>query len=275
MSAATRTRKAKFEAIPCRDLEIDERYQRTPRPGNVERIVRNFNERALGVLEVNRREDGTLVVIDGRHRLVALRQIGWREEPVACYVHDRLTLEEEAALFEALDDSVPLSRNDAFRSKLTRREPQAVAIVDIVTGAGYALKLEGKTGPGEVGAVGYLERIYALGVLRRTFYVVRGAWGTSTKNAASGRVLAGIAAVISRYPAIVRDERLAEVLGSTDPDELIVDAGRMAETRAFSGSGQPIAIGTVILKLYNRGLRASDRLPEPLEARRPSGGIPG
>ena len=66
------------QRIECVPLEriVTEQYQRILNMKNVAGIVKNFDPAKLGVLVVSHRTDGTYAVLDGQHRLTALRRLG-------------------------------------------------------------------------------------------------------------------------------------------------------------------------------------------------------
>ncbi len=59
-------------------ITVDPRVQRTEGPDQrrVDKMASAFNPDALGVLILSERADGTLVCLDGMHRLLAARQAG-------------------------------------------------------------------------------------------------------------------------------------------------------------------------------------------------------
>ena len=59
------------------DRIVTEEYQRVLNMKNVNGIVRDFDPARLGVLVVNHRADGTYAILDGQHRLAALRRMGY------------------------------------------------------------------------------------------------------------------------------------------------------------------------------------------------------
>src|SRR5258708_12752916 len=65
-----------IEWLPVSRLEIDMSYQRPLGPVKVNAISSKFNEVAAGVLAVNIRPNGQIVVMDGQHRLAAIKQLG-------------------------------------------------------------------------------------------------------------------------------------------------------------------------------------------------------
>ena len=78
-------------------------YQRPVNPKEVERLIREWDERLLDPVTVSFR-DGRFYVVDGQHRISAMRKMnGGRGVMVDCKVYDGLTYEQEADLCYKLD----------------------------------------------------------------------------------------------------------------------------------------------------------------------------
>lgn len=89
------------EYLSAFDLRLDYRYHRMLMPYLTTHIVEIFREVLFGPLQVNRRSDGDLVIMDGGHRwMAAIMMAGMREDMlVPCDIHEGLTLPEEALMF--------------------------------------------------------------------------------------------------------------------------------------------------------------------------------
>jgi hypothetical protein len=83
----------------------DPTYQRDLDPKRVTKMVSEFDQRLVGVLEVSARDDGRFAILDGQHRWAAT----CRAHPygthahLACQIHTVLSVEEEARLYYELD----------------------------------------------------------------------------------------------------------------------------------------------------------------------------
>lgn len=145
MSTATCTR------IPVDKLVVDGRYQRPVQSQRVERIVREFDAKLLGTLELSERKNGTFAIIDGQHRYEAVRLVGRKTVPAL--VHKGLTPKEEADLFARTNmGRKPLTPIQRFRAQVFAGDPDAVALANIITNNGFK--------------VDYSETSQALGVIR-------------------------------------------------------------------------------------------------------------
>ncbi len=78
-------------------------YQRIVDDREVDRLVREWDERLFEPLAVSYRED-RYNVIDGQHRISAMRKLhGGREVMIRCKVYSGMTYEQEAELCYKLD----------------------------------------------------------------------------------------------------------------------------------------------------------------------------
>src|SRR5688572_26571882 len=76
-------------------LNIDPAIQRQLDRRRVERIANDLNVDAIGVITVSQREGGSLFVVDGMHRVEALKLAGGEGESVDARVFTGLTIAED------------------------------------------------------------------------------------------------------------------------------------------------------------------------------------
>lgn len=57
-------------------LKTDMSYQSPVKESQVKKIVKNFDPQKLHTIVVNKRNDGQFFVIDGQHRVEALKELG-------------------------------------------------------------------------------------------------------------------------------------------------------------------------------------------------------
>lgn len=90
---------ARTEFLPAAELQVDYGYQRHYNPAKVDRMVKEFDPDAMGVLLVSRRADGSYFLMDGGHRKeVAIRRFG-PDVLVECKVYEELDWDREAFVF--------------------------------------------------------------------------------------------------------------------------------------------------------------------------------
>lgn len=86
-----------IEWVNIAAIIVDTRYQRALQAYKVRRIAGNFDAEAVGVLLVSKREGGEYVILDGQHRLAALRMVD--RTHALCQVFSGLTLAREAQIY--------------------------------------------------------------------------------------------------------------------------------------------------------------------------------
>ena len=89
--------------VKVSDLFVDYSYQRSPIGKKVNKIAKNFDPDLLGVIICSMRESGVLAVIDGSHRVHALRQKQMNDAVLNALVYFDLKIEDEAKIFSLLN----------------------------------------------------------------------------------------------------------------------------------------------------------------------------
>jgi hypothetical protein len=125
------------------ELQIDSTYQRTIETDRsrtlINRIAQAWDWNLCQPLAVAKRGDGSLMVVDGQHRLAAarLRNDIW---DLPCVVTAYDGAGEEAAAFVALNQQRrPLSKLELFKASLVAGDEEARAVMRLIEGAGLSL----------------------------------------------------------------------------------------------------------------------------------------
>lgn len=116
----------KFENVPVDCLKIDHSYQRGQiSHKKVARMAAAWSWRACGTLTVAQRNDGSMVVVDGQHRLLAATAAKIKSLP--CMVHTANTLKDEASTFLEINTGrTPVNALCKWRAECAiGREPYA------------------------------------------------------------------------------------------------------------------------------------------------------
>lgn len=136
---------------------VDKTYQREDSVTKVRNIARAFSWMAFGALLVARRDDGSLWVYDGQHRLEGAKSRTDVSE-VPCIIHEARSLIEEAKGFWVVNTQVGAMPAYAKHRALTvAQEPIALAINEMLDRYGYAVTRDSKAERG-VMAVAALRR---------------------------------------------------------------------------------------------------------------------
>jgi hypothetical protein len=252
------------ELLPLGKLGIDRRVQRTSiNKAHVKEIASDFDPGAFRFLTVSRRPDGSFVVLDGQHRMLALRSLGHEDGTlVPCDVRSGLSLQQEAALFRLLNRMKNPQPLDKFLVRVVEGDPIALDVSRVTEEAGWHI--------GNMGAQGFLpaadalERVYTgrglrhspkgnqPDALRLTLRILTQAWGHDTRGVA-GLLLLGVGGVARRdgdlidAPAVA--VKLAKFAGGP--------SGVIGKAKSIAVGGKNVAntISFVVVQLHNQKRR--------------------
>lgn len=264
MTNATATRgRLKADAstttwLPLNELIVDPAIQRPLDERRVESMSEALDLALLGIIEVSARANGNYHILDGQHRVAALRQAGFHTELVECKVHNGLDVAQEARRFNGLNTFTSPRPFDRFKVRVKANDPIACGIDAILMEFGWRLQA-GDT-PGAFTAVVAAERVYVgHGTtekdrgpenLRSALGVVTEAWGRKPINA-NGFIIGGLGLFFARYgsevdrPALVK--RLAQFPGGADNY-----IGKARGIRDFRGGTLPRCVAELTTDLYNK-----------------------
>jgi hypothetical protein len=149
------------------ELKVDDTYQRSletdPSQRLIRRIAQFWDWGLCQPLAVARRQDGSLMVVDGQHRLAAATLRGDIAH-LPCVITSYANTGDEAAAFVALNQNrKPLQPLDIFRAALAAEDETATAVQRIICEAG--LRLAPHTNwpfwkPGMLANVNALQAVY-------------------------------------------------------------------------------------------------------------------
>lgn len=260
----------KIEYLKVDDLLRDQEINVRPiDEARAKRYAADFDIDALGVIEISRRVDKKNIILDGQHRVEALRIMGWNGEKIPCKVFTGLTRQQEAQKFILLNTQVPVRVLDKFLARITAKDKVACAVQEIVKANGYIIDRVSRDGV--IVAVKAVEDIYTgknqkirganPQALHGTLHAVTEAWGR-TVHAVNHHVLKGIGSFFLRYGDNINLNRLIETLKrmSGGPQGLI---NRGRGKRELHGGDLANGIGHHLTDEYNRGMgpRSKTRLP--------------
>lgn len=126
--------------VPAELLNIDTTYQATaPRnPRLIREIGKRFDLAVFGRLRVVRREDGSLYVVDGRHRWEGAKLA--KKYMVPCDIYDVHDRKREIEIFLACNTRIrKVPQGMLFMAEVEAGDEQARALNELVQGAGLAI----------------------------------------------------------------------------------------------------------------------------------------
>jgi hypothetical protein len=245
-------------------LLVDHTYQRDPIQARVKTIADNLDLDALGLFIVSRRSDGLLYVIDGQHRIEALRHYGWQNDwKVECRIYEKLTVEQEAELYRQLNNTRPLQAWDFYKAGLISGDANCLEIDETVKSAG--LKVAPQGGDGRIRCVTTLRQVharYGKGVLRRALDIATGSWG-HTAGAVEKEIVHGLSIVAATYNGELDTPWLIKKLAKSPggPAGLL---GRARGLKDLHTAPLYRIVAQQIVAIYNKGRRTA-ALPDILD----------
>jgi len=235
-------------------------YQQPLSEKNIERLIREWDNRLLTPLIVSFR-DGKYNVVDGQHRVAAMRRMNHGEDVlVPCLVYTGLTYEQEAALCYRIDRtkgrlSLAMSTNALMESG---QDAQVLEIRRLLEQEGFTWALKKRSGivEYEIAATRAVITAYHLlggAAFSRMFALLRDTWKGEPRSLSS-YIISGMALFLKTYEPEVSDALFVRRLSKVDPEE-IVRRGKLD----FSTNRAALRYARVILDKYNG--RSKNPLP--------------
>lgn len=143
----------RYEKLDSSMLHADLKYQNVFNPKIVKKIILEFDKKLLQPLEVSYR-DGQYNVVDGKHRLTAIKEIESKtgiKIPVPCWVHYGLTEEEECNLFvELVKKRRKISSMELYKAAYESGDEFTVNFVETIRKVGFIFDFEGTSKNGRI-----------------------------------------------------------------------------------------------------------------------------
>lgn len=249
-------REAQLKWVPISLMKVSPLAQRDLNQARVDKLAADFDLEQLGTPTVNLRE-GHWYVIDGQHRIEALRAMGYGDQQVQCWAYEGLSDVEEAEKFLKLNDTLTVSAFAKFKVGVQAGRPEETDINKIVQSCELHVAAGG--GYGAISAVGTLRRVYRQGgpdVLTRTLCIVRDAYGDPGLESV---IIDGIGLLCGRYNSDLSDERAIKALNSASGG-LKGLLGKAEILRQQTHSPRSHCVAAAAVDLINRG-RGGKKLP--------------
>jgi hypothetical protein len=258
------------EWLDADSLEVTPEAQRKFDPAWAARLARDFDPDAVGVPCVAEIKQGKTVkryILDGQHRVHALREALGAGQMIQCEVIRAVTLQRAARIFVLRNTQRSVRAIDVFVNNVRGGEPESVAINRIVES--FGLRVDDSKTDTSVKCVSALQRIYrgdaARGMgkneltLKRALTTALQAWGRS-RDSMNGDVLYGIGLVILKHGDTLEFEALERKLAQF-PKGPVGLIGKARGSRETMGGSLAQNMASVIVREYNKG-RRKHQLPE-------------
>lgn len=249
-------RDAELAWVPITLMRVAPLAQRELKQHRVDKLVANFDLEQLGTPTVNCRDD-RYYVIDGQHRIEALKAIGYGDQSVQCWLYKGLTEADEAEKFLQLNDILAVDAFPKFMVAVTAGRSDESAVNEIVEKAGLRIGMTMQ--PRTVRAVATLLRVYRQGgpdCLKRTLRIAYESFGDAGMEAS---VISGIGLLCQRFNGQVDDDRAIAQFGAIRNGV----GGLMQQVailRQQTGKMTTHCVAAAAVDFYNKGQRAR-RLP--------------
>jgi hypothetical protein len=263
---------ATLEWIAADAFTVDPSYDRPANEHRINQLAQGWKDEALGVVFASRRADSDkLYLLDGQHRVGALKKLGRKTDLVPTLTFEGLTVADEAELFVMMNKNRrALTPSELFRASLVEGDKGAQEIKEVMDDLGLELESFGH-GPNIIKCVATIWRIYrAMGKdgLDATLSLVLVTWGDDPppKAAWNQNLLLVLARCLYFGEGRLDLEHLRTTLAKETPEALVQ---RAASISALQGGHRPRVLAGVILDAYNKGIpRAKQLDPETFTQRK-------
>lgn len=251
-----------IEKVPLGQMTISARAQRDLRPARVAKLVAEMDLDQIGLPVVNER-DGQFYIIDGQHRVEALKEwlgSGWEKQRIECRVYKNLTEQQEANIFDRVNDTLPVSAIERFKVRVTAERADEVIVNKILESVGLHVTRHKKR-PGSIHCVSTVLGIYrrsGSANLQRTLGIVLSSYGDSGLDAF---IISGVSLVLDRYGEAINTDHLVESLQNMRGGVTGLQ-GRAATIKKQTNAGLAVSTAAAIVDVYNQSRTGrSKKLP--------------
>lgn len=220
---------------------------------HVDSILTRLDLDYIGLPVLSERSDGTYYIIDGHHRIEALKRWigeGWEVQQIECQVFSGLSEAEEARTFRATNKGLKITAMDNFRTALVAGEPEETRINEIITREGLCVSRDKVAGA--IGAVATLIKVYRRSdgeTLGTALRIIRDAFGDSGFDAL---VIDGVAHLCQRYNGAL-DETVAVAKLSAAHGGVNGLLGRAATVHKQTGNVRAHCLAAAAVDIINQG----------------------
>jgi len=249
--------------LPVGELQVGG-YQRPTNTAQVEKIAAHFDEAKLGLPIVSAR-DGQYHLLDGAHRVAALRKIGYTH--ALCIVLTGLSYQDEAEYFRTQNhNSRPLTKYNLFKAGLESGDELCVQIDRITRANGFTVGMSYRNfnSIAAIFALTTVCTVYGFQTLDDTLRLLRETW-EGVSNVTRREFLLGTAEFVHRFGAAQFPERMRfKSIAEIWQDYL---AETIHLNRATSDPAMRRAFCRVLVRHYNKGLSANSKKRLVMEER--------
>lgn len=257
------SRSSKVYKVPIKAMRVPTAgiCQREFRPAWGAYLAKNLRIEELGIPVMNKR-DGHYWIIDGQHRIFALKENGFTKDDdlLDCEVYEGLSDEEAAGVFDGRNTQKSVAPLDRFLVRCTRGNERENGIRRVVESNGMAIGRD-KT-DGKITCVAALGKAYDLAgavPLGQSLRTLNKAFGGDS-HAFDGGLIVGAAMVYNRYNGRTKEHEMVHAL--TNVQHGVRGILRKAEAqRQKTGNQKVQCIAATIVDYYNKRVHRGAALP--------------
>lgn len=231
--------------------------QRPFRPSWGKALANDLDLNKIGFPVLNHR-DGIFWILDGQHRIFALKQNGFENDELFCEVYEDLTDQEAANLFIGRNNTKAVAPFDKFHVACTAGYPRETAIRRAVETQGAKVSRSQETGC--IGAVTALGNVFDSAGGGQLGEVVLGQTVRTIMHAFNGDPLSfdsymirGLGNVFNRYNGKTNERHIQTALA--DVRNGVRGILQRAEAqRARTGNLKDQCVSAAIVDIYNKAI---------------------
>ena len=260
--------KVPIKLIKPSQLTVMFEVQREAVSSWVKRLAREFDPDAVFVLAVWHRPDGRYVIIDGQHRVLAMRELGI-DELVPCYVYENMTADQACERFLELNHRRNVAATDKFRIGVGAGIPECVGANQIINERGLVIEGDNsRNGAPAIACAATLRRYWSHQPRERTGPQALGcaldaaitAWGAEG-DALNGTVIGGLARLHLDNPWI-ESKALSDRLAKAGPPARLLGTAKSLST-LHRGQNLDACMAKACGDIYNMRRSESGRIRVP------------
>lgn len=252
--------------VPLTSIIVDPRVQRDLDPKRMRQLAKEFNPALLGFFCLSDRGDGVYHAVDGQHRKHYLETVAMTPHRlVRAEIFHGMTLKDEARLFLLKNNAGAVSYADKFKVRAEQGEPDAVAMMEIITSVGFKVGPRGQRRC--FNALKALSRMYAASpeMAALSVKLATDAWGDGNSSV-NGSLIEGICMFMTKWPDKANgqprvDPKRMEVILPAYPGGAVGVISAMRGAKTSLKKDSPWIVAYLLRAAYNKNLKETNQLP--------------
>lgn len=251
MTTAIHGKPPQLDYVPVAQIYTDHNYQRELDDRRVQKLVKAFAWSKFGAISLIQNGEDKFSVVDGQHRLEAVRLLGFDRVPASITTAGQVRTEAE--IFLALNrDRKNVTPVERYWAGLAAEDPATVRAKQLLDACGCEVSpAPGVKKPNYTNAISALLRsidYYGESATQQAIEIIRAAWPEDV-NALRGVMIMALAGVLSNNIGYKR-ERMEKVLAASSIDAMVTGAEAI---RKLSKGSASAALAKAIIEVYNQG----------------------